>query len=55
MTGIPWKLSQISEKARVKHDRIGAEFAACSGAVTYTSTSDTPRPRHPHERSGWAG
>ena len=21
----------------------------------YTSTSDTPRPRHPHERSGWAG
>jgi hypothetical protein len=25
MTGIPWKLSQISEKARVKHDRIGAE------------------------------
>lgn len=25
MTGIPWKLSQISEKARVKHDRIVAE------------------------------
>jgi hypothetical protein len=25
MTGIPWKLSQICEKARVKHDRIGAE------------------------------
>jgi hypothetical protein len=44
MTGIPWKLSQISEKARVKHDRIGAELAACSGAVTYTSTSDTPCP-----------
>jgi hypothetical protein len=44
MTGIPWKLSQISEKARVKHDRIGAESRRRSGAVTYTSTSDTPCP-----------
>jgi hypothetical protein len=34
MTGIPWKLSQICEKARLKHDRIGPSLAACSGAVT---------------------
>jgi hypothetical protein len=57
MTGIPWKLSQISEKARVKHDRIGAESRRLlrRGHLYEHLGHAVPLLRHPHERSGWAG
>ena len=57
MTGIPWKFSQISEKARDKHDRIGAEFRRLlrRGHLYEHLGHAVPLLRHPHERSGWAG
>ena len=51
MTGIPWKLSQISEKARVKHDRIGAESRRLlrRGHLYEHLGHAVPLLRHPHE------
>jgi hypothetical protein len=57
MTAYPGKLSQISEKARVKHDRIGAESRRLlkRGHLYEHLGHAVPLLRHPHERSGWAG